>query len=440
MASLTPYIDDSRCIRMRGRIDQAGLEYDQRHPYILPAKCTLALRLMEEAHSETLHGGVQLCMQYLRERYWIGGLRRRMKAVIHQCVRCARYRQKTNAQLMGDLPPDRVNYDRPFRSTGVDYAGPYRIKAKTGRNAYIEVKAYVAVFVCCVTRMIHLELVSDATSQAFLAALDRMIARRGRVELMRSDQGLQFVGGIRELEEAWAKWDFQELKAEVVKRQITWRFNTAFAPHQGGLWEAAVKSMKYHVRRVVGEHLLTFEEFATLLARVEGVLNSRPLTALSDEASDLTALTPAHFAIGGPVVRPLGPPVQLVPDNRLANWELLHKMEQEFSRRWQTDYLASKQARTKWWAPERNLEIGDLVFLRDDNLPPGQWLIGRIIECHAGKDGLVRNVTVQTKPGKYTRPVAKCCYLPLEPRQVKATTDNSGPFSEGTDDDGAQCN
>lgn len=215
------------------------------------------------------------------------------------------------------------------------------------------------------------------------------------------------------MEEAFGSWNFCKTLSEIVQRGITWKFNTPLAPHQGGLWEAGVKSMKYHLRRVIGTSILTFEEFTTVLARVEGVLNSRPLTALSDDPTDLTALTPAHFAVRGPIVRPLGPQVKDIPDNRLTRWQHLHKMDQQFADRWQSDYLASMQGRNKWRFPQRNLQPGDLVFLLEDNLPPGQWLMGRVTTCFPGKDGLVRNVEIVTEVGTYKRPVAKCCLLPL---------------------------
>lgn len=414
LKAFVPFLDAEGCMRVRGRLEAADLDYDQKHPFLLPAHAPLSRRLMEEAHIKTEHGGVQLSMQFLRERYWITGLRRAMKLVTWNCVRCTRYRQQASHQLMSDLPSDRVRMARPFLHCGIDYAGPYKIKARTGRNTYVESTAYVALFICCCTRLIHLELVSNATTQAFLAALDRMIARRGSVEQMRSDQGTQFVGAVRELEEAFNSWNMKEMKAEVVKRGITWKFNTPLAPHQGGLWEAGVKSMKYHLRRVVGKNILTFEEFVTVLARVEAVLNSRPLTALSDDPTDMTALTPAHFAVRGPIVRPLGPHVVTVPDNRLTHWQHLHKMDQDFASRWQADYLSSMQTRHKWRSPERNIRVGDMVFLLEDNLPPGQWLLGRIVECFPGKDGLVRNVRILTENGEYRRPAAKCCLLPLD--------------------------
>lgn len=82
------------------------------------------------------------------------------------------------------------------------------------------------------------------------------------------------------------------------ENNIEWKFIPANLPHQGGLWEAAVKSAKYHVTQVVGDLRLTFEDLSTIFARIEAIMNSRPITPLSEDPTDLTALTPGHFLIG----------------------------------------------------------------------------------------------------------------------------------------------
>jgi len=97
-----------------------------------------------------------------------------------------------------------------------------------------------------------------------------------------------------------------------------WRFNPPAAPHFGGLWEAAVKSVKHHLRRGIGETRLTFEEMATFLAKVEACLNSRPVQALSDDPEDLSALTPGYFLIGGPLNAMPEPSLLNVPANQLT--------------------------------------------------------------------------------------------------------------------------
>ncbi|XP_029679981.1 uncharacterized protein LOC115245695 [Formica exsecta] len=83
---------------------------------------------------------------------------------------------------------------------------------------------------------------------------------------------------------------------------VRWHFNPPAAPHFGGLWEAAVKSTKHHLTRVIGEATLTYKEFSTFLTQVEACLNSRPLHAVSDDPDDFTPLTPGHFLIGAPLL------------------------------------------------------------------------------------------------------------------------------------------
>lgn len=169
---------------------------------------------------------------------------------------------------MADLPSTRVRPNRPFANSGVDYAGPFLIKTGPGRG-YRTRKAYVAVFICLSTRAIHLELVSDYTTGAFLAAYRRFISRRGMCSLLVSDQGTNFVGADRELRRLFiaAKFDWKNLAGTLSLDGLTWKFNLSAAPHFGGIWEAAVKSMKHHLRRVVGDTPLTFEEKKSLANR-----------------------------------------------------------------------------------------------------------------------------------------------------------------------------
>lgn len=369
---------------------------------------------MEEAHRETMHGNVQVAAQYLRNKYWIVGMRTALRQIVHKCVKCVRQRAEGRQQMMADWPSDRVTVSRPFSHCGVDYAGPVKLRAWTTKGAPILRKAWIAVFKCMWTKATHLELVTECTSTAFLAALDRLIARRGAIDRMRSDNATLHVGADRELREVMQLWNSREMQGEIVKRNITWIFNAPYAPHQGGLWEATVKSMKYHLKRVIDERALTYEEYYTVLTRIEAVLNSRPLTALTDDPTDATALTPAHFLIGEPILLPLGPQSRDVPDNRLNAWERLQKMHQLFCEAWQNEYLPAMQLRNKWRVPVHNLTVGDLVYLIDDQLPPGQWLMGRITEVFPGADGLVRNIKLRTKTGEFIRAAQRCCYLPLE--------------------------
>lgn len=412
VADLCPFMDDDGIMRLRGRFENAELTFDQKHPVILPAKSIMTERLIAHAHRQTLHGGVQQYTQYLRNQYWILGLRREIKTYISHCITCFRQRRQTADQLMADLPSCRVQRDKAFRRCGVDYAGPFDIKDRDGRYRRT-LKSYAAIFVCLVTRAVHIELVGDLTSKTFLMALSRFLNWRREVREMWSDNGTVFVGADNELQRIREVWESTAVAESLTNRGIVWNFITPAAPHQGGLWEAAVKSMKHHLRRVMADHVYTFEELYTLLVRIEACLNSRPLRALTDDPKDCVALTPANFLIGEPTVRMLDEDIREVPANRVKRWQLIQRMEQLFWETWQADYIQGLQKRNKWLTERPNLQVDHLVLIREENLPPTQWRMGRVSEIHPGKDGLVRSATNRTATTELKRPLAKLCILPL---------------------------
>jgi len=203
------------------------------------------------------------------------------------------------------------------------------------------------------------------------------------------------------------------LRASVVNEKMKWHFSPPAAPHFGGLWEAAVKSFKVHLRRVAGARTLSRAEFSTLLCKIEACLNSRPLTAQSDDPSDLTAITPGHFLIGRPL---LAAPEESVADESLgtlSRWQHVRAMQEVFWRRWSQEYLHSLQTRSKWTDAQSNVRIGELVLLKDNLLPPTQWKLARITETHPGPDGLVRVVSLRTAHSEYRRPIVQVCRLPI---------------------------
>lgn len=275
-------------------------------------------------------------------------------------------------------------------------------------------KVYVCVMVCLAVKAIHLELVTDLSTSAFIAALDRFVSRRGLCQLIISDCGTNFVGAKRYLSEVHQFLSTQEseLNTECTKRNIMWQHNPPTASHFGGIFESGVKSMKYHLKRVVGLQVLTFEEMLTVLNKVEAVLNSRPLCALSSDPTEVDVLTPGHFITGGPLVSLPEIPLTdtyLPPKER---WQLLQKMTQSFWKIWQRDYLHTLQQRCKWFKDQVNVQVGDIVTIVEQNLPPLEWRFGRVVELHPGSDGVVRVVTLRTAKGLLRRPVVKICPLP----------------------------
>ncbi|GFX18806.1 DUF1758 domain-containing protein [Trichonephila clavipes] len=212
------------------------------------------------------------------------------------------YRATTSKQLMGDLPTHRVTPSRPFSVCVVDYAGPINILRYRGRGAKTT-KGYIALFVCFVTKALHLELVSDLTSEAFIASLKRFCARRGAPKHIYCDNG------------------------EVI---------TSSPEH-------------------------TNEDKLSLRSR----------------------------------------------------WDIVQKMKLGFWRKWKIDYLSNLQTRTKWKCPNNNFKVGEIVIIKEDNIPPATWPLGKVIETHPGKDSVVRVLTLRTVKGRFKRPIHKLCKLPL---------------------------
>ncbi|XP_039311325.1 uncharacterized protein LOC120359084 [Solenopsis invicta] len=412
LRALSPFLDKDGSLRVGGRLQSAQLPFPEKHPLILPKEGSLTELVLRNAHTATLHGGPQLMRSYLLRRFWVVGVATRVRRIARECVRCARCRAETAQQRMGQLPPERVRPSRPFASAGVDYAGPLRIRAHKGRGN-ISSKGYICLFVCLATRAVHLESVSDLSASAFIAAFRRFTARRGRCRLLLSDNATNFRGADAELRARFrAASEFYKEAGEVLANDGTeWRFIPPQAPHFGGLWEAGVRSVKHHLRRVIGDHALTYEETATLLCQIEACLNSRPLSPLSTDAADLVALTPGHFLVGEALGNiPEVPESDLHPTSR---WRLISAIKESFWRRWHEEYLHLLQQRSKWTLERTNLTPGMMVLVRDELLPPTKWPLARVTRVFPGPDGCVRVATVRTAATELTRPITKICPLPL---------------------------
>ncbi|XP_070144903.1 uncharacterized protein [Drosophila kikkawai] len=410
----TPFLDEQGIMRVGGRIDNSLANYDAKHPIILPKESPIAATLILYQHSALLHAGVEYTFHSLRQRYWILGARNLVRKTVFNCRTCFLQRRHTASQLMADLPEFRVQPARCFLHTGLDYAGPVSIKISTGRTPKFG-KAWFAIFVCLSTKAIHIELVSDLTTSAFIAAFQRFWSRRGPISDLYSDNGTTFHGAKKELAEmqqiAISQSQNEEISSFLSTHEVNWHFIPPSAPHFGGIWETGVRSIKLHLKRVVGSSALTFEEYSTLLIQIEGLLNSRPLCAPSDHS--LNPLTPSHFLTGQPLTSVPEPSLLDVNINRLQRWRQLQAKVQGFWKRWNLEYLNTLQARTKWQQDAQDIAMDTLVVLKEPNQPPSKWLLGRVVEVHPGQDQRVRVVTVKTARGTYKRPITKIAVLPL---------------------------
>ena len=394
---LHPILGQDGLLRAGGRLSKAPLSPSQQFPIILASQDHLTLLMFNCEHIRLGHCGPTLLLSHTGCSYHVLGARRLARSVCSQCIVCRKAAAKGSHQLMGQLPAARATPSPPFHTTGVDYAGPFSLKLGRVRKPVI-VKAYLAIFICFSTKAVHLEVVSDLTTNAFVSSLKRFVSRRGLPHSIQSDNGTNFVGARNELADLYrfleAADTLDSIHSYLLSNKISWQHIPERAPHFGGLWEAAVKSAKHHLRRVIGQQTLTFEEFTTVAAQVEACLNSRPLGPLTSHSPDgQTPLTPGHFLVGRPL--------QAYPEHSLPKepsaykrWVLCQSLIQHFWNRWSGEYLQHLQKFQKWRKQTRNFQPGDLVLLTDGSTFATQWVTGRVVATFPGKDGLVRAVDV----------------------------------------------
>ncbi|XP_062704300.1 uncharacterized protein LOC134286664 [Aedes albopictus] len=414
-------------LRVGGRLENAPVSTDRKHPMLLDKNHPLTFMIMRRFHFEHLHAGPQLLVASVRERFWPLSARSLARTIVHGCITCFRNKPTVHDQLMADLPAERVTPAPPFLRVGVDYCGPFLINYPNRKR--ISVKHYAAIFVCLVTKAVHIEMVADLTTQGFLAALKRFVARRGKPALITCDNGSNFVGARRQLDELAALFRGQQsqqaITAGAADVGIDFKFIPAKSPNFGGLWEAAVKSMKQHLKKTIGLRTVTPEELNTVLTQIEACLNSRPLTQISNDPSDLDVLTPGHFLIQRPLTAVAEPWLQDVPENRLSRWQKTEDFVQRVWSRWSMQYLSDLHNRTKWTRQRNNLFVGTMVLIKEDNLPPLKWLLGRVTQIHPGVDGNIRVVTVRTKDGNVVRAISKICILPISDNDQLPTSEEN---------------
>ncbi|XP_037929168.1 uncharacterized protein LOC119663631 [Teleopsis dalmanni] len=416
---LNPFLDNVfgyQLLKVGGRLELSDISVGQRHPILLPKGCYFVELYVRHIHLCNYHAGAQALIALTRLNFWIINIREIARRVVHSCIHCVRYKPKLLNQMMGNLPIERLTPSRPFARTAVDFCGPILTYLRIrGRVPY---KTYIAVFVCLSTKAAHLEAVSDLSTEAFIAALKRLIGRRGLPSDIYCDNATNFVGANNKLAEL--KRMFFEKSNQVMLQTfcsnqfINFNFIPPRAPHFGGLWEAAVKSAKGHLYRTLSNTRFTFEELGTALIEIEAILNSRPITPHSCDPSDYEALTPAHFLIGGPLKTLSEPSPQYEATSLIDKWSRITAVKHHFWRRWSRDYLNELQIRTKWTEEQSNITEGALVLIHEDNMPPQRWLMGRIVHFIRGPDNLVRVVDVQTPKGIIRRPIHKLALLPIE--------------------------
>ncbi len=407
---LKPFLDAEGLLRSKGRLQTTHLPYEQKFPIIIPKDHPWTRILIKFKHEQLKHQGQAHVTAELRKTLWVVQSSTLVKSVVARCTLCRRKRARPDFQAMAPVLPERLPPHRclPFTITAMDMAGPFYVKHDI--NIHEVRKAYYILFTCITFRAVHLEPVYDASAQAFLRAFQKFLSRRSRPQTVHADNGANFIGASRELDSLWG-----EVLTVLQEKQpsITWKFNPPRAPHMGGSHESMIKATKqalYHTYRP--DQPVPFDNFATALVTVEGIINSRPLTTNHAEVEAPIAITPAHF---------LGlEPFRQMAARPSAGWNLNKKWQRlqvELDSWWKIfcDHMQHNlQKQQKWHKIKNNLQVDDVVVVLDKKVR-GVWPLGRITYVEPGRDGLVRRVHVFTQGQNMIRAAASV--FRLEPAE-----------------------
>ena len=245
LRNLRSCVDSDSVLHIEGRIENADLPLDTKHPIILPSRHTLTSLIILHEHCNSGYAGPAYTLMKTRRRYWIIYGISSVKRTQKDCSKCRLRKATPIRQLMADLPECRVTAtEKPFKYCGVDYLGPF-----TYRQFRNDCKAWGILFTCPCTRCIHVEIVTSLDLNSFLLAFSRFINLRGAVDTMYSDNGSTFVAAADILPTLLNSTDFHN---SLRKRSINWVRIPPYAPSQGGSWESMVKLFKSYIETCFG--------------------------------------------------------------------------------------------------------------------------------------------------------------------------------------------
>ena len=410
LRTLDPILEDD-LICVGGRLQHSHLATGEKNPIVLPKGSHISLLLTRHHHEQVRHQGRHLTEGAIRAAgLWLLGGKKLINSVIHKCLTCRKLRGKLEEQKMADLPSERLEICPPFTYVGLDVFGPWSVTTRRTRGGQAESKRWAIMFSCMSSRAVHIEVIESMDTSSCINALRRFFALRGPAKQLRSDCGTNFIGASKELGMDKAVHRY------LSEQGCSWEFNPPHASHMGGSWERMIGV----ARRILDSMLqrqnshLTHEVLCTLMAEVIAIMNARPLLPVSTDPEKPFILSPSMILTQKSGVPP--PPGDFsVKDLYTKQWRQVQALANQFWTRWSQEYLPSLQHRQKWTVPRRNLQVGDLVLLRDKQVARNYWPMARVNATFPGKDGHVRKVEVKTtdqgKVKTFLRPTAEIVLL-----------------------------
>lgn len=395
LRALDPKLDENGILRVGGRsIKSSTLNYGEKHPVILPKDSYVSELIVRHYHNKVHHQGRNFSTAAVRTAgYWITGLQGLVRSLLNRCITCIRIRKNPNTQKMGMLPQERVDPAPPFTHVGIDCFGHFTVKDRR-----TEAKRWGLVVSCMYSRAVHIELLESMTTDAFINALRSFICIRGPVKTIFCDNGSNFIGANNEFQREVDLTQDTIMKRFFSENMIEFKLNAPHASHTGGVWERQIRTARSILNGMASKYSgrLDTPTLRTAMYEVMATMNSRPLTTeqLNDPHGEI--ITPNHL-ITMKSSYAIPPPGEFVKPDIYGTkmWRKAQQFGEQFWRQWKSSYLNEITKRQKWEDGERNIKVGDIVLLVEDDKPRNQWTTGVVEEVHAGSDGLIRRAKVK---------------------------------------------
>ena len=398
IAHLAPFLHKGR-LRVGGRLHNANLPIEMKHPFILPKRNRFTRGLYYDAHYEMDHFTTEAIIQKVRQTWFSDGARDTAKNVRQHCVQCMRQTAKPASQQMATLPTFVFKENDPcFAYTSLDYTAPFKLRVLPPRRKKrrgqpppeplhdpYEIVGIIAVFTCFYSHAVHLELVTDGSTGQFLGAFKNFVGRRGLPKLLFSDNATCFRESAKKIIKQVNKTN-KRITEESRKLRFEWRFSTPLAPHTAGRHEAAVGLVKKCLYKVLKDQSLTYTEMQTAMIQAESYINDKPISCKPTSADTLEVITPSLLMRGAP----LNPWVDVfeasdikpsnIEPNMHVRWKRRNACVAAFKNYWRNTSMLDAQTRSKWFTSKPDIKPGDLVLVKEGLKKRQQWPIGRVMD------------------------------------------------------------
>lgn len=399
--SLSPALDERGAWVVGKRLSPYNPMTGGDHPQLLLATShPYTTLLMTQAHLNSGHRGRDTTLARFRMAYWTPQGAKVAKAVTTACQKCKLIKPKLATQLMGNIPPDRLTQDNPFKHTMLDLFGPFEVRGDVQKRTTM--KVYGVIFTDLGSKAVHIEPSYGYDTSSFMQALQRFASIRGWPSTIYSDPGSQLTHTNKELRRMWIEVDRETLIKTSTDKGLKWVFGPADSPwHQGSI-EALVKSAKTCFKVSMHTQRLSASEFHTVCYQAANTLNERPIGYLPSDDSEINILTPNCLLLGRATAAPslldVGTtPKEMSPKTRFS---LVNMISNRFWEKWRELVAPTLVRWSKWTTRQRNFKVGDIVLVADPNALRSQYFIAQVTEVSPDRRGVVRKVYLRYKNHK----------------------------------------